>query len=122
MKTLAFIASALTLATAAPSLAQTSGFIPITAASGDIRGAVRAIRQENWRVALHFAEAAMERRGPAFPRAAAAGNACIALSHLGRHEAAVSQCAAAVELEPEVSAHHSNLELARTRAQGATAS
>ena len=118
MKTLTLVASALTLglAGAAPSAAQADSFTPISTANSDIRGAVRAINSQNWRVALHFAESAMERRGPSFHRAAAAGNACIALSQLGRHEAALEQCEAAVELQPEAAAHQSNLELARARA------
>lgn len=74
---------------------------PIRVSDSDIRGAVRALRQEDWRNALHFTNEALSGGSRASVRAAAYGNACIAHFHLGDVAEAAAACAEAANLAPD---------------------
>jgi len=90
---------------------------PVRVSDADIRGAVRALNQDDWRDALRFSEAALQDGPRKSVRIAAHANACIAQYHLGDVTAAIAACEAALELAPDHETVQANLTAIRAQAQ-----
>jgi len=102
--------SLLLSAIAAVNLAQAPvELTPVRVSDSNIRGAVRALRQDEWRNALHFTEEALSGGSRTSVRAAAYANACIAHFHLGELDAALAACTEATTLAPSNEVMAANL-------------
>ena len=95
---------------------------PVRVSDADIRGAVRALQQEDWQTALHFTQEALENGARTSVRAAAYANRCIALYKMDQPIQAAEACEAALLLQPNNAVIMANANLSRTQLAAVSAS